>query len=115
MANSVDIQKKVYNKQQASTVIDREFKTYAPPVPVQDPDTVEELFRLYNKLFYTIPVEGEINSHQYLLKKSSELANFDRTTEEFQPLLDEIGQLRQQLLNANQQIFDLQNQLGGNA
>jgi len=115
MANSIDIQKKVYNKEQASTVIDREFRAYAPPVPEQDPDTVEELFRLYNKLFYTIPLEGEINSHQYLLRKSSELVDFEKTTEEIQPLLDEIAQLRQQLLQANQEALDIQNQTQQNA
>ena len=108
MANSVDILKTVYNKEQASTVIDREFKTFAPPVLAQDPDTVNELFRLYDELFYTIPLEGETNSHQYLLKRSSEVTNYEKSTEDIQPLLDEIAQLRQQLLNANQEILDLE-------
>ena len=115
MANSVDIQKKVYNKEQLSTVVDREFKAYAPPVPVQDPDTIEELFRLYNKLLYSIPDKGETNSHEYLIKKSSEIVDFDKTTEELQPLLDEIAQLRQQLLDANQEILNLQTQGSTNA
>ena len=115
MANSVEIQKKVYNKDQVSEVIDREFKAYAPPIPIQDPDTVEELFRLYNKLFYTIPLEGETNSHQYLLKESSKLVDFEKTTEEIQPLLDEIAQLRQQLLQANQEALDIQNLTQQNA
>ena len=110
MANSVDIQKKVYNREQLSTVVDREFKAYAPPVPIQDPDTVENFFRLYDKLYYSIPDKGETNSHEYIIKRSSELVDFDKATEEFQPLLDEIAQLRQQLLQANQEIFNLQTQ-----
>lgn len=53
-------------------------------------------------------MEGENNSHEYLVRKSSELINFEANTEEIQPLLDEIAQLRQQLLSANQQILDLE-------
>jgi hypothetical protein len=71
------------------------------------PDTVEELFRLYDKLFYTIPVEGETNSHQYILKESSKLATLDRFSEEIQPLLDEISQLRRELLASDERQFEL--------
>ena len=39
------------------------------------------------------------------------IADFDKNTDDIQPLIDEITQLREQLLDANQQIFDLQNQL----
>lgn len=104
----VRIQKQLFRSDQFNTLIDREFKTFIKPVQEIDTDTVEELFRLYDKLYFSIPVEGEINSHQYLLRKSSELIEFDKSTEDIQPLLDEIAQLRQQLLNANQQIFELE-------
>lgn len=104
----VRIQKQLFRSDQFNTLIDREFKTFIKPVQEIDTDTVEELFRLYDKLYFNIPIEGEINSHQYLLRKSSELTEFDKSTEDIQPLLDEIAQLRQQLLNANQQIFELE-------
>lgn len=104
----VRIQKQLFRSDQFNTLIDREFKTFIKPVQEIDTETVEELFRLYDKLYFSIPVEGEINSHQYLLRKSSELTEFDKSTEDIQPLLDEIAQLRQQLLNANQQIFELE-------
>lgn len=106
----IRIQKDSYNSNQFSNLVDREFKTFTKPVPEVDTDTVEEFFRLYDKLFYSIPIEGETDSHQYILQKSSELTDFEKTTENIQPLLDEIAQLRQQLLDANQQIFDLENQ-----
>jgi hypothetical protein len=106
----IRIQKDSYNSNQFSTIVDREFKTFIKPAIEIDTDTVEEFFRLYDKLFFTIPIEGEINSHQYILQRSSELTDFEKTTEDIQPLLDEIAQLRQQLLDANQQIFDLENQ-----
>ena len=53
-------------------------------------------------------MEGENNSHQFLLKKSSELTKLEQTSEDIQPLLTEIAQLRQQLLDANKQIFELE-------
>lgn len=105
----ISIQKQSYNRKQIRTVIDTEFKTYVDPIEEADNDTVEELFRLYDKLFYNIPIEGDLNSHKYILTRSSELADFEKDTEEIQPLLDEIAQLRQQLLDANEQIFELEN------
>jgi len=105
----ISIQKQSYNRRQLSRVVDTEFKTFIDPIEEADNDTVEELFRLYDKLFYIIPIEGEINSHEYILTKSSELGDLEKDTEDIQPLLDEIAQLRQQLLNANEQILELEN------
>ena len=96
------------NREKLRNVIDTEFKTYVDPVDVIDNDTVEELFRLYDKLYYNIPLEGENNSHEYILARSSQLVDLEKNTDEIQPLLDEIGQLRQQLLAANEQIFELE-------
>lgn len=104
----VRIQKQSYRSDQVNNLVDRQFKTFTKVQPEIDTDTVEEFFRLYDKLYYSIPLEGEINSHQYLLQKSSELVDFEKNTEDLQPLLDEIAQLRQQLLDANQQIFELE-------
>ena len=108
MANDIQIIKTVHNKTEFSRVIDKGFKTYTQPVLEEDTDTPEELFRLYEKLYYVIDIEGEEHSHEYLIKKSSELISYERDTEDIQPLLDEIAQLRIQLLQANQQILDLE-------
>jgi len=108
MANDISIQKTVFSTTDFNKVVDNSFKTFIQPVPAQDPDTPEELFRLYEKLYYVIDVTGETNSHEYLVKKSSELLTFDRVTEEIQPLLDEIAQLRQENLSLNQQILTLE-------
>lgn len=108
MANQIEIKKTVYNSEQFDRVVDRTFSTFVQPQEESNQDTSEELFRLYEKLYFEIDLEGETNSHQYLIKKSSELVNFERDTEEIQPLLDEITQLREQLLLANQQIIDLE-------
>jgi hypothetical protein len=108
MANNIEIKKTVFSTTEFNRVVNTAFETFTQPVPEEDTDTSEELFRLYEKLYYVIDVEGEENSHQYLVKKSSELLTFDRVTEDIQPLLDEISQLREQLLLANQQIIDLE-------
>ena len=112
MANrNIRINKSSFNSKEFKKVVDTEFKTFVKPVPEVDTDTVEELFRLYEKLFYIIPVEGEDNSHQYLLKKSSEVANLENLSEDIEPFLEEIAQLRQQLLEANETIFNLENNI----
>lgn len=108
MANNVQIQKTVYNSIQFDKVVNRSFSTFTQPVPEEDTDTVENFFRLYEKLYYVITPTGETDSHEYLIKKSSELVDFQKGTEDIQPLLDEIAQLREQLLQANQQIIDLE-------
>lgn len=105
----VRIQKEVYRSDQFNNLVDRQFTTFTKPEPIVDTDTIEELFRLYDKLYFSIPVEGEVNSHQYLLQRSSELTDLEKTTDDIQPLLDEIAQLRQQNLDLNQQIFEIEN------
>ena len=108
MANNVEIRKTVLGTDNFNKVIDNSFKTFTQPVPEEDPDTPEELFRLYEKLYYSIDVTGETDSHEYLIKKSSELVNFDTVTEDIQPLLDEIADLREQNSALNQQLIDIE-------
>lgn len=108
MANDIKIKKTVFSTPEFLKVVDTSFKTFTQPTAEEDTDTPEELFRLYDKLYYVIDVQGETDSHEYLIRRSSELASFDKTTEEIQPLLDEISQLRQQNLALNQQLLDLQ-------
>ena len=108
MAN-YSLNKTVYNRREYVNVIDTSFTQLTPPPPpVEDTITVEEFFSYYNKIFYDIPAEGNINSHAYLVKTSGEYINTAAPNEETQLLLDEITSLRQQLLVANQQVLDLQ-------
>lgn len=107
MAEEVKLQKTVYDPIKFTKVVDTSFKTFAKPTPAEDTDTVEELFRLYNKLYLRIPIEGDTNSHQYLVTESSKLYSQQVQSIDIQPLLDEITQLRQQLLSANQEILAL--------
>ena len=111
MDRKVDIKKTVFNRDGYKSTIDRNFKFYKEPEPLIDPDTVEELFRLYDKLYMLIPIEGENTSHQYLVERSSELYQIDAQLENIQPLLDEVASLRGQILEGNRRILELETQL----
>lgn len=107
MASNIKIEKTVYNKDQFKKVVDTNFKSFAQPAPVEEDFTIEEFFTEYENLYYEIPSTGETQSHEYLIKRSSELVNFEKDTEDIQPLLDEITQLRTQILDYQQQIIEL--------
>jgi hypothetical protein len=113
MDKKVEIKKTVFNKDEFYKVIKRNFTTFTQPEPVIDTDTVEELFRLYEALYFTMPVNGERNSHEYIVRRSLEVYNLERETEDIQPLLEEISSLRQQLLTANSTILKLETEAAG--
>lgn len=114
MAKNLRISKRVFDQTQFDKVVDRNFATFKQEEPVNDPDTVEEFFRLYDKLYFSIPTDGEENSHQFILRESNKLVDFEKDNEDIQPLLDEISQLRAQLVDANLTITELQTQIAEN-
>lgn len=107
MAN-YQLNKIQYPRSVYENVIDTSFTQNTPPLPFEDTVTVEQFFTLYDKLFYDIPVEGDINSHTYIVKRSGEYINFDNTNEDIQILLDEITSLQQENLILNQRILEMQ-------
>lgn len=107
MANEIKIQKTVFNKEQFGKAVDNSFKTFVQPVEAEDVLTIAEFFEQYRKLYYEIPVEGD-DSHTTLIEESSKLVNFEKDTEDIQPLLDEIAALREQNNLLNQQNFELE-------
>ena len=57
--------------------------------------TVEDFFNIYNNLFFIIPKYGEINSHEYLIKESSDYIDYQANQLEIEALLEEIAELRE--------------------
>lgn len=112
MSKNLPIQKTVYNREKYRKVVSSNFTTFVPPPPDADP-TIEDFFNLYESLFYEIPADGDIQSHSYLIRRSSELVDFEKDTQDIQPLLDEIADLREQLLEANGEILQLEIQVAG--
>ena len=78
-----------------------------PPVPTEPGVTIDEFFQLYNDLFYEIPKLGETNSHEYLIKQSSDYVGSTILTDDIQALLDEITALREENLELQRNIIDL--------
>jgi hypothetical protein len=111
MSENVNFQKPVYNKNQYTKVIDTSFTQLGVQTiqeQVNQQPTTEEFFTMYNDLFYDIPELGETNSHEYLIKKSSEYIDFEANQEEIEALQNEIAQLRTELLDTQKQLVDLQ-------
>jgi hypothetical protein len=111
MSESVNLNKQVYDKRQYTKIIDTSFKQLGVKTIQEQIDqqpTVDEFFNMYNELFYQIPELGATNSHEYLIKKSSEYIAFDANQDEIVALQNEIAQLRTDLLNTQKQVIELQ-------
>lgn len=111
MDETIDIVKSVIRKEGSKNLIDREIVFYTDQQEESTSVSVEEFFQIYDRLYYEIPVEGSTNSHEYLVKTSSELYRLEEDTTNLQPLLDEIAQLRTRLLEANSTILELENKI----
>ena len=69
--------------------------------------SAEKFFDYYETLFFSIPATGQVNSHEYLVKRSSEYLGGGVITDTEQAYIDEINGLRQQLLEANANYLNL--------
>lgn len=109
--DKVNINKTVYSKNQYKKVIDTNFTQLVPQSSQastqQTGPTVAEFFNLYNQLFYEIPKTGD-NSHETLIKKSSEYIDYQPTDDTIQALISEINSLQAENLSLNQQLIQAQ-------
>ena len=102
MNEPAKLNRQVFDKDKFKETINTEFNQL-----VEQPDptffdlelaTIEDFFTLYNKFFFEIPKLGETNSHEFLIKESTEYVGFEAVNEEIQALLDEIAALREENL-----------------
>jgi hypothetical protein len=109
MAETVQLNKTVYGKITYPNVVKTEFTQLIKPTTevVDNTITINEFFQAYNDLFFEIPAAGDFNSHEELIKRSTEYTGVNQTSEEIDALLEEINQLRLENLNLQQQIDDL--------
>jgi len=114
--NVLNLRKTVLTKTAYPNAVDTSFsELVTPPPTLEETISVEEFFTLYNSVFYNIPAEGNVNSHQFLIERSREYIGFPESTdEEIQVLLDEITSLRQNLLDTEQELLELQNNIDQN-
>lgn len=112
MGQEINLVKEVYGRNTYVRVIDTSFKELYTPettATVTDQPTVEGFFDLYDQLFFQIPATGEINSHEYLVKRSTEYLGGGVLTDNERAYIEEINSLRQQLLEANANYLSLTN------
>ena len=101
----VDLNRKVYNKDKFSKSIDTEFNEIIPPsddieAPLIDVGT---FFQNYSELFYDIPKTGDVNSHEFLIRQSTDYVGGDAINADILALLQEINSLRQELFELEEQ------------
>jgi hypothetical protein len=97
----IPIEKQVFDKDQFGRVIDTNFRQLINPQEEEETleFTLEDFFELYENLFYQIPKEGDVDSHRYMLERSAEYLGVVVSQDDLQALLDEITNLRQQVLD----------------
>jgi hypothetical protein len=108
--SQIPIQKQVFDKNVYPKVIDTQFKQLVNQQQIVEESifTLDDFFELYEQLFYQIPKEGEINSHRYMLEKSAEYLEVNLNQENVQALLDEITLLRQQILDSESVVTEIE-------
>lgn len=110
--SDLTLRKKLYNKSAYLNTINTQFNELLPTpplTPVEEVVTIDEFFQIYENLFYEIPKEGEVNSHEYIIKQSTDYVGSTGMSNEIQALLDEITFLRQENITLQQNIIDLTN------
>lgn len=107
MAKNINLNKEVFNRRDYEKTINTSFTQLGVKTTQEQIDeqpSVQEFFNLYNELFYEINELGETNSHEYLIKSSSDYINFDQNDELIEALQKEIADLRVELLELQKQI-----------
>ena len=108
---TLNLNKKVFAKNQYEKVIDTTFSQLASTPSTLFTSSIEAqisaFFASYNQLFYNIPKFGSTDSHEYLIKTSTEYINYIPINEDIQALIDEINNLQRQNLELNQQLVSL--------
>jgi hypothetical protein len=107
------LNKKLFVKNKYERVIDTKFSQLATTLPSNQLSnsptiSIEQFFQDYEQLFFQIPKFGSINSHEYIIKTSSEYIGSDLINDDIQALIEEINSLQQQNLELNKQLIELQ-------
>lgn len=113
-SEKLNLNKKVYAKNQYEKVIDTNFSQLANSTTVNTPQqatptiSVDEFFQNYTDIFFQIPKFGATNSHEYLIKTSTDYVGSTAISNDIQALIDEINNLQAQNLELNQKLVNLQ-------
>lgn len=108
---NVELIKKTYGLSTYQKAIDTSFtELVSTETEEEDVDlSVDEFFNQYERLFFDIPVSGSINSHAYMIERSTQYVGGNIQDQERQALIEEINSLRQQLLDLGQTYLTISN------
>ena len=109
MSKRLNLNRTLFDKSKYSKTIDTSFKELIPPLLENEiPSiTVVDFFEAYDNLFFEIPKTG-LNSHNTLIQKSTEYVGDQQTNEELDALYAEVTALREQLLETQKELSDIQ-------
>ena len=112
--SQIPIEKQVFDKSQFGRVIDTQFRQLLNNVNAGETPTftLEDFFQLYEDLFYQIPKEGDTESHRYILEKEADYLGIIVSQDDIQALLDEITNLRQQVLDTQTALDEISKTTG---
>ena len=101
--SQIPIQKTVFDKNLFNRVVNTQFSQLINQQQIEGEEpltfTIDDFFTLYEQLFYQIPRDGDINSHQYILQREADYLGIIINQDDIQALLNEITSLRQQVLD----------------
>ena len=110
MTKQTNLKRTVFDKEKFNQTVDTQFSELIDkdqPIPFDiNTATVADFFALYDRFFYEIPKQGDVNSHYYLVETSGEYINFNKYQEEIQALLQEISELRSGNLELREELSD---------
>jgi hypothetical protein len=112
MSNSkVNLVKEIYGINTYSKAVDTQFRELVTPVQDDQPTelSIEEFFQQYERLFFDIPIDGDVNSHKYMVERSQQFIGAGVIDTEKQALIEEINSLRQQILDLNETYLTIGN------
>jgi len=109
--SQIPIERQVFDKDTFSRVVNTRFSQLINQQQDEEtPEfTLEDFFELYENLFYQIPKEGDTDSHRYMLERSAEYLGVIVNQDDIQALLDEITNLRQQVLDLQTTLSEISN------
>ena len=109
MSKRLELNRTLFDKTKYSKTIDTSFKELLPPPPEEAVETltIVDFFEGYDNLFFEIPKTGDF-SHNTLIQRSSEYVGDEQVNEELDALYAEISALREQLLETQKELADIQ-------
>lgn len=97
---TLNLTKTIYGATKAQDSLDKEFVEFVPK-----PHTIDDLFNMYDLLFYDIIKEGKSNTHFNIVQESIRYAGYPIDPKDL-----DIQELRSQIQQINEDIWSIENE-----